>query len=76
MQLAKTNNQPTNNKHTGMYVRMQGGLCVICESTPNYWVVSIGYVKTIHAIYVVQSLANIDGVAKQQALFGVTNDLL
>ena len=33
MQLAKTNNQPTNNKHTGMYVRMQGGLCVICEST-------------------------------------------
>ena len=34
MQLAKTSNQPPNNKHTGVYVRMQGGLCVICESTP------------------------------------------
>ena len=42
----------------------------------NYWVVLIGYIKTIHEIYVVQSLANIDGVAKQQAFFGVTNGLL
>lgn len=34
MQLAKTDNQPTNNKHTGMHVRVKGGLCIIFESTP------------------------------------------